>query len=526
MRCRAQAPFFDLSPFFPGSAIRPEQIKDYPFRAAAMTTHPSFRLAAFCLVALSALSGCATNPVTGRPDLVLQSESGEINRAKEVHPMLLQQFGGPYQDARLQAYVNEVGQRAAKVSHRPELQYTFTVLDSQDINAFTTGGGFVYITRGIMSFLNSEAELSAVLGHEIGHVTARHPVRQQSQSTLANIGAAAVGVFTGSGDLAGLANYAGAAIIRGYGRDQELEADRLGAEYLARVGMDPNHMIDVVRLLKNQELFEIQRAREEKRDPRVYHGVFSTHPDNDQRLSEVVKAAEKLHDDQAKTDSGRERYLAAIQGMPFGTSRSQGVLKGNRFYHADLGFTLAFPTGWTVENQSDRIVAISPGKDSVLQMQTQAPPPNTGPREFLSRLLARGSGGQGEALEVNGLQAHTALVRATKTPFGMGPARYTVIYYNNLAYIFAGASKASSGAPSADPLFNSTISTFRRLKQNEFAVAEPYKIKTITASANTRMADLAKSSPIQKYPLETLRLLNDLYPDKEPKPGQVIKIIQ
>jgi predicted Zn-dependent protease len=487
----------------------------------------SLRNALLIALATAGLSSCATNPVTGRPDLVLQSESGEINRAKEVHPMLLQQFGGPYQDMRLQQYVNEVGQRAAKVSHRPELQYTFTVLDSQDINAFTTGGGFVYITRGIMTFLNSEAELAAVLGHEIGHVTARHPVRQQSQSTLSNIGAMAVGVFTGSGDLAGLANYAGAAIIRGYGRDQELEADRLGAEYLARVGMDPDHMIDVVRLLKNQELFEIQRAREEKREPRVYHGLFSTHPDNDQRLREVVKAAEKLHTESQKTDSAQERYMRAVQGLPFGTSRQQGVLKGNRFYHADMGFTLAFPSGWNVENQADRLVAVSPQKDSVLQMQTQAPPPNTAPREFLSRLLARtGTAGQSQALEVNGLQGHTAIVRAAKTPFGIGPARYTVIYYNNLAYVFAGASKASSSVPSADPLFTSTINTFRRLKQNEFALAEPYKIKIIKANENTRIADLAKSSPIKEYPVETLRLLNDLYPDKEPKPGQLLKIIE
>jgi predicted Zn-dependent protease len=475
---------------------------------------------------LTVLTACASNPVTGRPDLVFQSEEGEINKAKQVHPMLLQQFGGAYDDAQLQAYVNEVGQRAGKASHRPELQYFFTVLDSEDINAFTTGGGFVYITRGIMNYLNSEAELAAVLGHEIGHITARHPVRQQSQSTLAGLGAAAVGIFTGSADLAGLANYAGAALIRGYGRDQELEADRLGAEYLVGVGYQPEHMIDVVRLLKNQELFELQRAREEKRDPRVYHGVFSTHPDNDQRLREVVKAADKLEGKVDNKDAGRERYLQKIQGLPMGTSRAQGVLKGNRFYHANFGLTLAFPSGWRIENKADRLIAVSPGKDSILQMQTQAPPPNTGPREFLSRLLARSSASQAEPIEVNGLQGYTAVVRATQTEFGLVPARYAVIYYNNLAYIFAGASKASSGAPSADALFMSTIRTFRRLKPNEFALAEPYKIKTIRADEKTRIADLARSSPIKKYPAETLRLLNDLYPDKEPQPGQLIKIVE
>jgi len=484
------------------------------------------RAASFALVSAAALAGCASNPVTGRPDLVFSSEKAEIDRAKQVHPLLLQQFGGAYDDLRLQQYVNEVGQRVAKAGQRPELQYYFTVLDSEDINAFTTGGGYVYITRGILNYLNSEAELMAVLGHEVGHINARHPVKQQTQSTLSGIGAAAVGIFTGSADLAGLANYAGAALVRGYGRDNELEADRLGAEYLQNSGLAPEHMIDVVRLLKNQEMFEVARAREENREPHIYHGVFATHPDNDQRLQEVVKAAEKLQNHGDKVDPGRERYLQAINGLPVGSSRAQGVLKGNRFYHANLGFTLAFPSGWTVENKADRLQAIAPKKDSVLQMQTQAPPPNMGPKELLSRLLARSNAGPGEAIEVNGLQGYTAVVRSANTDFGVVPARYAVIYHNNLAYIFAGASKASSGAPSADALFMSSIKTFRRLKDNEFALAEPYKVRIVRVGANTRIEDLAKNSPIKKYPAQLLRLMNDLYPDKQPQPGQLLKIVQ
>ena len=203
----------------------------------------------------------------------------------------------------------------------------------------------------------------------------------------------------------------------GYGRDQELEADRLGAEYLVGVGYESQSMIDVVRLLKNQELFELQMAREEKRDPRVYHGVFSTHPDNDQRLKEVVIAAEKLEGKVDNKDAGQERYMKAIAGLPMGTSRAQGVLKGNRFYHSNLGLTIAFPNGWRVENKSDRLMAVSPGKDNILQMQTQAPPPNTGPREFLSRLLANSSASAAEPIEVNGLQGYTALVRVDADAF-------------------------------------------------------------------------------------------------------------
>jgi predicted Zn-dependent protease len=493
-----------------------------------MSLNALIRAAFFVTVAVLAatLSGCATNPVSGSPDLVFSSEKSEIDKARQVHPLMLQEFGGPYADARLQQYVNEVGQRTAKVSQRPNLQYVFTVLDSEEINAFTTGGGYVYITRGIMNYLNSEAELVAVLGHEIGHVNARHPVKRQTKSTLSNIGAMAVGVFTGSGDLAGLANYAGAALISGYGRDNELEADRLGAEYLEKTGLSPDHMIDVVRLLKNQEMFEVARAREENRAPHIYHGVFASHPDNDQRLQEVVKAAEKLQNVPDKVDPGRERYLQVIEGLPMGPSRAQGVFKGNRFYHANLGFTVAFPTGWTVENEANRLLAVAPKKDSVMQMQTMAPPPNTGPREFLSRLLSGSNAGPGQEIEVNGLQGYTAVVRSANTDFGVVPARYIVIFYNNLAYIFSGASRGQGQVPSADALFMSAAKTFRRLRDNEFALAEPYKIHTVRAGSNTRIEDLARNSPIEKYPAQMLRLLNDLYPDKEPQPGQLLKIVQ
>ncbi|HEY4368459.1 MAG TPA: M48 family metalloprotease [Steroidobacteraceae bacterium] len=499
-------------------------------RSIARSSGPAARTAslacALALLAIAALSGCASNPVSGHPDLVFSSEQSEIEKAKKLHPLMLQQFGGAYEDPQLQQYVAEVGTRAAKVGQRPQLQYVFTVLDSEDINAFTTGGGYVYITRGILNYLNSEAELYAVLGHEIGHINARHPVKQQTQSTLSGIGAAAVGIFTGSGDLAGLANYAGAALVHGYGRDMELEADKLGAEYLQKGGLAPQHMIDVVRLLKNQEMFEVQRAREENRQPHIYHGVFATHPDNDQRLSEVVKAAEKLQNPGDTVDPGRERYLKVVNGLPVGNSRAQGVFKGNRFYNANLGFTVAFPSGWNVENLPDRLTAVAPKKDSVLQMRADAPPPNTGPQEFLSRMLANTNAGQGEKLEINGMQAYTAVVRSAKTDFGVVPARYVVVYFNNLAYVFAGASKASSGVPSADALFMSAAKTFRRLHENEFAQAEPYKIKVIRADGNTRIADLARTSPVKKYAAEQLRLMNDLYPDKEPKPGQLLKIVE
>jgi predicted Zn-dependent protease len=481
------------------------------------------RLLAAVLIA-AASGGCATNPVTGKTDVVTMTAEQEVAIGRELHPKTLQQFGR-YDDEALQGYVNEIGQRIARVSHRPELQYTFTVLDTQDINAFALPGGYVYITRGIMAYLNSEAELVAVLGHEVGHVTARHAVRQQAGATATGVGATIVGILTGSGELASVANMAGTALVSGYGRDMELEADDIGAQYLDRLGYDPDAMIDVVRLLKNQEMFEVQLARQEGREPRVYHGVFATHPDNDTRLKEVVAAAHKVDTGESRPD-GRQAYLDRINGLPFGPSRAQGVVRGSRFYHADMGFTVAFPTGWTIQNLPTKVVAFTPQKDAFLEVTVMPVPPNVDPKEFIGRNLAGTPLSDAGSLQVNGLPGYTAVAREVPLPWGnRGPARYAVVYFNNLAYVFRGATRLNSALSASDPLFLSSIKTFRRLKDNEFELAEPDRIRVIKVGPQTNIEGLAQKSPIRQYPAERLRLLNDLYPNREPVLGQLLKVV-
>jgi predicted Zn-dependent protease len=486
---------------------------------------PAGRLLAAVLCVAVMAAGCASNPATGGADVVTMSEKKEIEIGRQMHPKILQQYGR-YNDEQLQAYVNDVGQRLAAKGDRPELTYTFTVLDSQETNAFALPGGYIYITRGIMSYLNSEAELSAVLGHEIGHVTARHAVRQQAGATAAGVGATLIAVLTGSGSLANIANVAGSALIAGYGRDMELEADALGAKYVGKVGFDPESMIDVVRLLKNQEMFEIQRAREENREPRVYHGVFSSHPDNDTRLKEVVTSAGKVAAGEQRPDN-RDLYLSRITGLPVGPSEAQGVTRGSRFYHPDMGFTVAFPTGWLIQNQPTKLVGVTPQKDLTLQLYVMPYPPGVTPEQFLSRNLQGTRTERGEPLEVNGLPGYTALAQNVSLPWGnKGPARYAVVYMNNQAFVFFGSSRITTALASHDALLLSSIKTFRRLRQRELEIADPDRIRVVRATPQTTIEGLAKASPIAKYPAQQLRLLNDLYPDKEPTAGQAIKIVE
>jgi len=277
-------------------------------------------LAGAAALALAALCGCAVNPVSGKSDLVFMSETEELALGRQYHGEIMRQYR-EYADPALRSHVAALGAALAGNSHRPGLQFRFTLLDSPEVNAFALPGGYIYITRGIMAYMNSEAHLAGVLGHEIGHVTARHGVRQHSSSKIAEFVGKALLRKTDDQAAALLSNLLGGAILRGYGRKHELEADRLGAEYLARSGYEPRDMIGVVGILKDQEEFEKQRAREERRQPRIYHGVFSTHPDNDRRLQEVIAAADRFRGAAAAARDDAA-FIRRLDGMAFGERQS------------------------------------------------------------------------------------------------------------------------------------------------------------------------------------------------------------
>lgn len=266
------------------------------------------------LILVIALAGCSANPVTGKKDFSLISKDQEVAMGAQGHHDVLKTMKR-YNNVRLQAYVNGIGQALARKSHRNNIRYTFTVLDDPTVNAFALPGGYIYITTGLMAYLNSEGELAGVLGHEIGHVTARHGVKQQSAGIASAILIDLISKKTGTSS-AGSLNQFGTTLIRGYGRDHELQADKLGAEYLARVGYQPQSMIDVVTVLKAQEEFDKFQARQEGRQPKSYHGVFSSHPSNDLRLQQVIGAAKRFKSAGTRS-TNHDGYLQRINGMKY-----------------------------------------------------------------------------------------------------------------------------------------------------------------------------------------------------------------
>ncbi len=490
-----------------------------------------------CLLAFAAVTFIAGGPVFGADEKAdekveekiekPQKESKDVQTAKKMHVMFTQQMG-VHGDIDLQEYVQRVGEKLAAVSERPDLDWHFTIVDTDDVNAFATMGGYVYISRGILPYFQSEADLAAVLGHEIGHITSEHLKKQNRKGMISGLASAATAIFTGMPALADLTNMAGQAIISGYGREAELESDRLGASYLAKSGYDPEAMIHVISTLKAQDTFERERARLEGREPRLYHGVFASHPSNDTRLQQAVASAGRNSAAATGGTSNKEGYLQAIEGLPVGSSERQGMVRENRFYHADMQFTLAFPRGWQILNQPDKIIGIAPNKEHYLEIRTQGPPADlTNPRDFAMRGLANRRLDHTDTFEINGLKAWTGIVRGDPSPFGQSTnVRYIVIYFANVMWVFKGASRAGMDTPTGDPFFLSTANTFRRLRPSEMALAEPHRLHVVRASADTTIEGLAKEASIKKYPLQQLRLINNLYPDGEPKAGDLIKTVR
>lgn len=459
------------------------------------------------------LVSCATNPVTGGQDFVLVSESQELRVGRQVDAQVKQRYA-LYDAHGMQAYVEGIGQRLAKASHRPDITYRFTLIDSPEVNAFALPGGYVYISRGILPYLNSEAELAGVIGHEIGHVTARHSVQRLSAAQGAQIAVAVASIFipvmrSQAGGLA--VDALGTALLSGYGREQELQADQLGATYLARTGYDPGAMRRALEALRNQELFDAEVAKQENREPRRYHGLFASHPENDRRLMEIVQHAALLRSENAA--DGRDEFLKRCEGMVFGDNAHEGVVRDGVFYHRDLGIAMRLPPGWRAVNRPDRLIAIAPQGTGRLELRNPAKATGT-PAEFLQRAE---STTEATPLEINGLQA--AMIRSS----GRVAA---AIFLADRAYLVVGTTtQFASVETDANPLVAS-ITSFRALTGPEREAARALTIRLVTADANTRMADLAARSPLGRNAEGYLRLMNGLYPKGEPSPGQTLKIVQ
>lgn len=486
------------------------------------------------IFAVALLGACATvkNPVSGENELTVMDEQSEIALGRKEHAEVLKEYG-IYNNPRLQTYVNELGQRLASQSHRKNLEWHFTVLDSPQINAFALPGGYVYVTRGIMAYMDSEADLAGVIGHEIGHVTARHGAQRATRQQTAGIGVLAASILgailesngvSGAGQLASQASQGLAAgYIASYGRDQELQADSLGAEYLSRVNLDPKNMVDVIGVLKNQERFADDAARAEGRTPPPHTGWLASHPSNDKRLQDIVRIAGQYKGNYG--DEGRSRYLQAINGMTFGESRDQGVTRGRHFYHEPLGIALTAPEGWKIRNTPEAIALINAPEDAGLIVSVlPAKAGNT--QDEIVRNVFRSAQGRTERRSLGGFPA-THFVGTRQNQQGqMQPIEATVVTGpENRNYLLVYGAKNSQVLQQARGKIQEGEASFRPLNSADHAAARPWTIRTLPYRHGS-LPQLVRDSPLSGNAEQQLRLLNGVYSGGDLQTGQLIKVVE
>ena len=476
------------------------------------------------LAGATVAAGCATNPVTGDREFVAISEAQEVSIGREADVEIRSQMG-VYADEGLQAYVAEVGRALAAASHRPDLDWHFAVVDSPAVNAFALPGGYIYLTRGILAHLNDEAELAGVLGHEIAHVTARHSVQAYSRAFGANIGLLAAQIFVpamrspyggpGLGDAAG--SGLGLLMLR-FGRDDERQADRLGAEYATASGWDPHGVGDMLSTLARIA---------ETSDRRGVPNWLSTHPEPADRVVEAAATVDRLlaDVDPAALRVARAAYLDRVDGLVYGDNPEDGIVRGRDFLHPELRFAVTFPEGWEVRNSPAAVVARQPGRDNYLLLTLAEDPAGELQRIAEREMLAAGYRmRQGLPTSINGLDAYVG------TWTGSGREREQVIAH--VAYIRSGRSVYVLGgfAPAdefgyIDREVDESIRSFRALGRDEAEAIRPNRIAIYETRAGDTWQGIAQRAGEGLVLASTLAILNGYPVYEQPTPGDVIKIV-
>src|SRR5215207_3141112 len=341
-------------------------------------------------------SGCARNPVTGKNELSLVSESQEIELGKQSAAQVQQSIGF-YDDPQVQSYVSAIGMKMARASERPNLPWEFHVVNDAAVNAFALPGGFIYVTRGLMTSINDEAELATVLGHEIGHVTNRHSVQQISKAQVAQLGLGLGSVLSSDvARVAGLASQGLGVLFLKYGRDAENDADKAGFRYALNQNYDVREMSSVFQTL--------DRVGNASGGGGRLPEWLATHPNPGTRIENTQQRLDTLQRDLTKTALNRDQYLAKLQNMTYGEDPRQGFFENGVFYHPDLRFQITFPADWKTQNTPEAVVAGSPQQDAIMQLSLAG---KTAPREAVQQFLAQEGiqPGNTSSASVNGLPA-------------------------------------------------------------------------------------------------------------------------
>ena len=478
----------------------------------------------FCGMACASLalgaSGCAVNPATGQRGLMLVSPADEKRIGAKKHPEVVKEFGGVYNDPKISAFVTAVGRRLAAVTETPGLGFTFTVLDSPIVNAFALPGGYVYITRGLMSLAENEAELAGVLGHELGHVVARHGAQRYSRTLLAGIGVGLLGAVTGDA-VGGLARNSASRYLMGYSQDQELEADLLGVRYIKRTGYDPGAMSTLLTKMRANSRLEARIAGRSPDEIDEMDGM-STHPRSGKRLILAIQRAG------AAAGTGvieRNSYLHRIDNMIYGDSPDQGYARGRVFAHTGLRVRFEAPPGFHLRNMSDKVVAADAERKTIILFGAAKKPHKGNMVSYIDDVWADGADLRDlKPVTVNGMPAATASLSFKKADESVVLRLAAVRVDAQHIYRFLGATPGESAAR-LDRAFAATFKSFRRISRTEAAAIKPWRITIVPVRPGETAYRLGRRTPFSDYRTERFQVLNGLSDKRALAAGLRVKLV-
>lgn len=467
------------------------------------------------LLAFLAVS-CAINPVTGKKELSLISEAQEIEMGKQTDSEVAAQFG-LYDDPELKAYVNKLGLAMAAKTQRPGLPYRFAVLDSPVVNAFAVPGGSIYVTRGIVAMMSSEAELAAILGHELGHITARHSVRRMSQQMLAQIGLVAGSLISKEfAKYAGLAGIGIQVLFLKYSRDDERQADALGVDYSRLSGYNPADM--AVTFAALQKMGDLSGGHS-------LPGFLSTHPLSSERIKNV-QAMLKPEDKALAREP--EAYLRTIENVVYGEDPRQGYVEGSAFYHPVLRFQFAIPSGWTVDNTAAQVTLVAKDQNGgvILQGGKSADSPEQYAKKQAAEISNSGGRLLGEnRMKINGLACYEqayAITQQNQAPVHM---RRSYVKKDDWIYIFS-AMSSEQGFANYDADFKRVVHSFQALTNPAFINRAPKRLGLVKANGSETLQGIFKRAGMSDADMAKFAIMNGLDLKAVPPAGKLVKVVK
>lgn len=429
--------------------------------------------------------------------------------------------GQIYDDPRWQEYVQKIGTRLVGYTSESKAEFHFTVLDISDVNAFALPDGYIFVNRGLLAYLESEDQIAAVVGHEIGHVVLHHAAKKNLLGAFGNVVGFVGAVITGVGQVMDTTNAATDTIVSGYGRDMELQADQFGGEVIAKAGYNPFAMIEVIQVLKDQETFATQIGGQQK----GYHGVYASHPENDKRLHDALEQNAKYLPAEEVEPVGN--FWETIDGLVYGNQAGAGIVKDRTFYHESLRVVVTFPEGWDVSSSASKVTGVSPSGSiagNITFQRQEAPKTKQTPKQYVSDTLKRDDIVSGEDIKVGDYNAYIAKVDLTKG--NLKANMIAVVFKDGGVYLFKGEAGEGGDAAKFEADFRATVQSFRSMQPGDLKVANNQRIKVIEAKPGDTYASLAAKSSLKNHPEEMLRLLNGDHPLGEPRAGNPIKIVQ